>query len=290
MTPGVHLASQGARERLAPDPKPGVPGVRPRAGCDGPGASVPNWLAGCPVLDEMLTTRTAAKASGEVVSLHSGLSTAAAAALYELVLATRPAVAVEIGMAYGVSTLAILAALERAGGNGRLISIDPHQSSEWGGCGLAAVWRAGLKGRHDLVEEFDYVALPRLLGSGLRVGFAFIDGWHTFDYTLLDFWYLDKMLDVGGVIGFDDCEYPAVHKAIRCAQAHRKYEEVETGLAPVGEDYSGRRGRVKRLVGHALLNRVRRWTGRNPVHETSPNRYFRKVQDWEPGWNYFADF
>jgi predicted O-methyltransferase YrrM len=238
----------------------------------------------------MFDTRTTAKPSGEVVPLHSSLSEATAGVLYRLVLETRPAVAVEVGMAYGVSSLAILAALRRTGGNGRLISIDPHQFTQWEGCGVAAVERAGLKDRHELIEDYDYLALPRLLGSGRRVGFAFIDGWHTFDYTLLDFWYLDKMLDVGGVIGFDDCEYRAVHKAIRFVQSHRRYEEIKTGLTVAGEDYSGPRGRVKQLVGHKLLNRIRRWTGRKSVLQTYPNRYFRKAQEWEPDWNFFADF
>ena len=229
----------------------------------------------------MLDTRTPAKASGEAVALHSNLSAVTAAALYWLVLATRPAVAVEVGMAFGVSSLAILAALRRNGLDGRLISIDPHQFTQWWGCGVAAVERAGLKDRHELIEDYDYLALPRLLGSGRRIGFAFIDGWHTFDYTLLDFWYLDKMLEVGGVVGFDDCEYRAVHKAIRFVQSHRRYEELETGLAAAGEDYSGPRGRAKRLVGHNLLNRFGA-VGRKPILQTRPNRYFRKAEGREP--------
>jgi hypothetical protein len=28
---------------------------------------------------------------------------------------------------------------------------------------------------------------------GVQVDFAFMDGWHTFDYTLLDFFYTDKL-------------------------------------------------------------------------------------------------
>ena len=249
-----------------------------------------NWIDECRVLEEMFDTQTTAKSSGEIVPLHSNLSVDSAGVLYQLILATRPAVAIEVGMAYGISSLAILAALRRTGGNGRLISIDPHQFTQWGGAGAAAVERAGLKDRHELIEDYDYLALPRLLGSGQGIGFAFIDGWHTFDYTLLDFWYLDKMLDVGGIVGFDDCEYLSVDKAIRFVQSHRRYEEVETGLTVAGEDYTGPRGRVKRMVGHKLLNRLRRWTGRKSVLQTCPNRYFRKAQDWEPDWDFYADF
>ena len=48
----------------------------------------------------------------------------------------------------------------------------------------------------------------------LHLESAAVDGWHTFDYALLDFWYADKMLDVNGVVGFNDCGWRAVSKAI----------------------------------------------------------------------------
>jgi len=51
---------------------------------------------------------------------------------------------------------------------------------------------------HELVEDFDYYALPRLLANGCRADFAYIDGWHTFDHAMLDFWFIDKMMNIGG--------------------------------------------------------------------------------------------
>jgi hypothetical protein len=115
-----------------------------------------------------------------------------------------------------------------------------------------------------------------LLGAGQRSDFAFIDGWHTFDYTLLDFWYLDKMLEVGGVIGFDDCGFPAVLKVIQFLQSHRKYEEIDAGLSVP--------------TSRRLRNAVKRLMGQRTMIKTTWNRYFRKVQQWEPNWDYFADF
>src|SRR5205814_2034177 len=103
---------------------------------------------------------------------------------------------------------------------------DPHQSNEYKRAGVTAIDRAGLTGRHTLLETFDYLALPNLLAATQSVDLAFVDGWHTFDYTLLDFWYLDKMLRVGGIIGFDDCHFAAVHKVIAFINTHRQYEEV----------------------------------------------------------------
>lgn len=40
--------------------------------------------------------------------------------------------------------------------------------------------------------EKDTVALPRLVEQGKRIQFCFIDGLHTFDYTMLDAFYADQ--------------------------------------------------------------------------------------------------
>jgi hypothetical protein len=165
-------------------------------------------------------------------------------------------------MAFGVSTLAILTALRVAGGSGRLVSIDPHQSTQWRGCGRAAVDRAGLRPLHELIEEFSHLALPRMLGSGLRVDFAYIDGWHTFDAALIDSWYLDKMLEVGGVLGFNDCDFPSVAKAIGFLLSHRRYREDGPGPPP-GLAYAA---------------------------GMTPDRYFRKAEGFEPNWDFFMNF
>ena len=179
-------------------------------------------LQRCSVLREMVETGLVTGGDGSTRSLHSAIHLEFAERLYQLVLTHRPQCVVEVGMAFGGSTLAILSALDQVGGGGRLISIDPFQFSQWGGCGAAAVRRAGLEHRHELVEEVDYFALPDLLAKGQVVDFAYIDGAHTFDYAFLDFWYLDRMLRVGGVGGFNYCEWRGVGKVNKLVEKHRR--------------------------------------------------------------------
>jgi predicted O-methyltransferase YrrM len=218
-------------------------------------------LARCPTLKEMLETRLAHTADGTRIAIISNISQAYAEALYKTVLEHRPEIALEIGMAFGISSLAILSALAANGSDGKLITIDPNQSSDWSSCGRTAVARAGFSARHELIEAFDYSALPRLLDSGLKIGFAYIDGWHTFDYTLLDWWYVDKMLPMGGIVAFNDCGFPAVDKVIQFVLTHRSYVEIDVGLPRVLKE--GRR---------------------------AEDRYFRKTGSEEPAWNFFAPF
>ncbi|HET8925038.1 MAG TPA: class I SAM-dependent methyltransferase [Candidatus Acidoferrum sp.] len=184
-------------------------------------------------------------------------------------------------MAFGVSSLAILSGLRDGGQNGKLISIDPHQcSGGWKGAGVAAVARAALNDRHELIEDYDYNVLPRLLSSGLKIDFAYIDGWHTFDYVLLDYWYIDKMLTVGGVVGFNDCSWPAIDKVIRFVLTHRKYSEIEVGLPVEFASLSRRRELLRRLT----FGDKRQWCSR------VEDRYFKKGADWEPKWDFFVAF
>jgi hypothetical protein len=196
-----------------------------------------------------------------------------AEALHRLVLRERPSLALEIGCAMGSSTLAILAALAESG-EGTLISIDPYQSTVWENRGREAVARAGLDDLHVLVEDFDYHALPDLLREGSRVGFAYIDGMHTFDYVLLDAFYADKLLEVGGVLGFNDCGWRAVHQAIRCVRVHRHYEEIDVGPAP------DHRGRLSIVAGVAKRLQDR----------PNEDRYFRKLDCYEPATGFYAQF
>src|SRR6185436_18808594 len=145
-------------------------------------------LARNPVLKEMMVERTMTDREGRVRPVNSEIRRRYAEALYRFVLNQRPKLVVEVGLANGASTLSILTALAAVGGDGRLISIDPFQKTDYREQGLINVERAGLAARHEWVEEADYLSLPRMLGRGTQVDFGYVDGWHTFDYTLLDFW------------------------------------------------------------------------------------------------------
>ena len=66
-----------------------------------------------------------------------------------------------------------------------------------------------------MIERGSEVALPELYDKGLRVDVAIIDGVHTLDHTMIDFFYINRMLKVGGVVIIDDANWPGVNKALR---------------------------------------------------------------------------
>jgi predicted O-methyltransferase YrrM len=207
------------------------------------------------VLQDMLRTQTVYTAAGEACPLHGALGREAAGALQRLVYELRPNQTLEVGMAYGGSTLAILYALDRLG-NGDHVAIDPNQSRPnidevgWGGIGRAMVDRAGLSHRLKLIERPSYLALPDLVDQGYRFQLILIDGWHSFDYAFVDYFYADLLLDDGGVLVFDDVGLPQVNHVTYFLETHKAYTRI--GGGPAWEHPMSPLVRLRhRLRGHA---------------------------------------
>jgi len=132
----------------------------------------------------------------------------------------------EIGMAYGLSTMFICQAHQDKG-SGSHIAIDPFQSTMWKSIGLLNIKKAGLSDKLRFLEAFSYEALPQLLAERQQIDFAFIDGSHHFDYTLVDFFYVDKLLEIGGYVVFDDIWMPGIRKVLYFVLRNRMYELVD---------------------------------------------------------------
>ncbi|CAM9614600.1 unnamed protein product [Chrysoparadoxa australica] len=120
----------------------------------------------------------------------------------------------EVGCAMGASAVWICEALKRNGG-GKLVSIDPNQSTTYNHIGRLNVQRSGLSDYHEVIEMTSYLAMPLLLqevlaGKREKFDMVFIDGWHTFDYTLIDFFYADLLTRVNGLIVVDDIRHTSV--------------------------------------------------------------------------------
>jgi hypothetical protein len=62
---------------------------------------------------------------------------------------------------------------------------------------------------------------------------VFMDGLHTFDQTLLDLYYANKLIGPGGHIISDDATWPAVSKAISHFASYPCYRLVGGTSAPM---------------------------------------------------------
>lgn len=220
------------------------------------------------VLQRILETKTVTDGT-TTYPLHSNMKPDEGELIQRVIASVQPLTSLEIGMAYGISTLFVCDALAKVPRPARHIAIDPHQTSGWHGIGMANVREAGFERFVELYEEGSEFALPRLLAEKVEVQVAIIDGWHTFDHALLDFFYINRMLPVGGVVILDDVGYESIHHLVRHILTYPAYKLFGTVLTSPG--------------GPSLLGRMRRALGRMPVarqllHPALLNR------PWDLGW------
>jgi predicted O-methyltransferase YrrM len=193
------------------------------------------------VLREILETGKVRKGSEEVPLKHS-MAREECELIDRAFRAVKPACSVEVGLAHGLSTLYACDALKANGVPCRHIMIDPYQTSEWDGIGLANIQRAGFAGMTELHEKGSEIVLPQLLAEGLKIQAAIIDGYHTFDHALVDFFYINKMLEVGGVVFMDDTEFPSIAQVVDHILTYPSYEIF--GAVPAKREIK-LRGRVR---------------------------------------------
>jgi predicted O-methyltransferase YrrM len=177
------------------------------------------------VLSNILETGLVQCDDGQTVTAHSHIPRQEGEFLQSIIDDVKPEVSLEIGLAYGVSALFICDALARIPG-ARHIIIDPLQfeGDYWKGAGLRNLKAAGYG---DMIEFYDlpsHIALPKLESDGRRVEFAFIDGAHQFDHVMVDFFCVDRILKVGGIVAFDDIWIPSVQRLCRYILTNRSYK------------------------------------------------------------------
>ena len=174
------------------------------------------------VLEEILRSRQITAPDGTILPLHSHVSREQGQFLREIVEQLRATTSLEIGLAYGVSALFICDAMVQQE-NARHIAIDPGQVANWDCIGVHHLRQAGYENLFELREQPSFRALPQLLEEGTQVDFAFVDGEHTFDFVLLDFFYIDRLLRLGGVVAFDDTHIPSIRRVCRFVATNRHY-------------------------------------------------------------------
>jgi predicted O-methyltransferase YrrM len=171
---------------------------------------------------EILSEQAVIGGSGERFQYHSGVSTGLCDVLtQEVSEMVRPRV-LEIGMAYGTSSVHLADGIQKAGG-GELVSIDPNQHTQWHGIGVELLEQVGHGDFFRLIEAPSWRALPELAREGAPFDFIFIDGWHSFDHVFVDFFFCDQLLRPGGLLAFHDCGMPATSKVLRFMEVHKSY-------------------------------------------------------------------
>lgn len=218
------------------------------------------------IIEEIYQTGSVVGCSGKVHKLHSAINQEEGEFLFSIInhdITIRNTL--EVGCAYGLSSLYICeAARERLGVSHTII--DPFQYIWYDGVGVKNLEAAGID-FFSLIEIKSEFALPKLLETNEgKFDFIFIDGWHTFDHTLLDLFYATRLLRVGGILAIDDINMQSVKRAVDFIKNFPCYEEL--GL--VGNQQSKT---WKKVVARFLLSPVKKKTWANVLSRG----FYRKI-------------
>ena len=130
----------------------------------------------------------------------------------------------EIGCAYGMSSLFICGAIEDRP-NPRHVIIDPNQSTEFYSTGVAHLQRMGYD-FYELFEEKSEFVLPRMVEQEQKFDLIFIDGWHTLDQVMVDVFYATSLLRPNGILVLHDCWMPSVSRIVSYLRHYPCYREI----------------------------------------------------------------
>ena len=141
----------------------------------------------------------------------------------------------EIGLANASSSIAILEAIDSAS-QAKLTSVDPYQNYKlipdsqgikgYAGIGLANIKAAGFAEQHIFIESPSYLALPKLVEQQQAYDLILIDGYHSFDFTFIDFFYADLLLKDGGVLLIHDSNMKSVYSVCRFILCNKNYSKI----------------------------------------------------------------
>lgn len=200
------------------------------------------------VLAEIFRTSRVTDNAGKEYELHSHTSAAQCSFLDGIIREVQPQTSLEVGLAYGISALQILKTMSTIRQDFTHIVMDPFQS-EWHNIGLLNIERSGYNDHVHFHSDFSTRALPKLAAAGTRIQFAYIDSTKVFDLLMVDVHYITEMLDIGGVLVLDDCDYPGIRLLARFLSKHPSYK-VMRGMVP---DRSGLAGRAASSVANVWL-------------------------------------
>jgi predicted O-methyltransferase YrrM len=171
---------------------------------------------------------------GETIKLDSAtrISIEQGLLLHALIDKNNVSKTLEIGFAYGFSTIWMLDALEKKVG-AKHIAIDPFEKTLWHSVGVSQVNKLQARVGFEWVEDYAIHAVSDMIRKKQFVDFIYIDGGHRFDDVMVDFYLCDQVLSVGGILVLDDMWMPSIRTALNFILANRFYKREDSAVSNV---------------------------------------------------------
>lgn len=244
-----------------------------------------------PILASIFKTKTVIDKEGNTRTTDDMISEEEGEVLYRMIKKSNASKTLEVGLAHGVSALIFCQAHSEVNSIENMhYAVDPNQLTFYNEAACVAIENAGYKNIFKLLNGPSHLKIPELIEKKLQLDCVFIDGWHTFDYTLVDFFLTDKLLKPGGYMAFHDTYGRAKQKVINFILTHRKYE-IDKELMQFSKEPFGKvlKFFIWRLYKDPML--LFSWFHwRYQLKSTSGLIILRKKEQFEPSYDFFKNF
>jgi predicted O-methyltransferase YrrM len=244
------------------------------------------------IIEEIYRTGVVRDRFNNEYELHSSIDRIEGEFIFQLIK-SEPDICktLEIGCAYGLSSLFICSALSERK-SARHIMIDPLQQELWNDVGVSNLQRSGFD-FFELIEEGSEFILPKMAqNESGTFDLVFVDGWHTFDHTLLDLFYANLLLRKDGYLVIDDCSLPSVAKAVSYISKYPSYQ-IAQECPPRTEFRRALRNIITTVIPQSISGYV--------VPKILYDKYYirtlfsrmvalKKVEEDERDWDWFISF
>lgn len=241
------------------------------------------------LLENIFQTKTYTNSKNEVIQIHSETSRGQCEFLQKIIAEYKFKNSIEIGFAYGMSTLAITEEIVK--NNGTHVVIDRYENISWGGIGLDLINKAGYSNSLKFHEELSHNVLPKLLAGGERFDFAYVDTTKLFDWLMVDFFFLDKLLEPNGIIVLDDVAFKSIRKLSRFISQLPHYKVYEA--YPKNYEVSAARkviSLLSRLPKSEVYLKEDIIIPDNSLGINSNCVAFKKIEDDKRNWDWHKEF
>jgi hypothetical protein len=241
-------------------------------------------------INNFYKTRQIENKNGDTRVISDCISEMEARVILRLVKEEKPTNTLEVGLAHGISACVICLSKKDMNLNGMHFAVDPNQLTDFESIGLNNILDNNLLQTFTHLNGPSHLKIPELINSGVQINFAFIDGWHTFDYTLIDFFLVDKILNVGGVVAFHDGYGRSKQKVFRFIESHRKYKLLNDEMHFRDNNlYKTLKMFIWRIYKDPFLI-FSKYHWRFQLRRESGLYIFRKEQSFEPPYDFYKTF
>jgi hypothetical protein len=172
--------------------------------------------------------------------------------------------------------------------------VDPFQD-DWQNIGLLNIERAGFSDYITFERKFSDQVIPKLYYDNYRIQFAYIDSTKVLDVLMTDVYFINKILNVNGILVLDDCGFPGIRILVRFLSQHPSYEILDT----YGKDNPSKKVQVLKNLVQLGLKLVPFKNKTLPLYNFSTDERlrvnynciaFRKVKEDNRQWDWHANF